>query len=226
MNSFNEAFQYNLVIATDSKNGFGSKGKLPWEIPLDLKYFKFVTSLDEGFKKNVVVMGRKTWDSIPDNFKPLRNRINIVFTQDEIFIKRNTSTNNILENSFYAVRNMKEFEEVLEILKRNETNWNKIFVIGGKQIIKLFEETYPNCCRLIFHSLILKEYKECDVFYEIPNKFNILTQSEEIECEKENTKFLFRILTSNEYNDNESNSQFSLKLEKMYIKDFFEKYNI
>ncbi len=50
----------------------GKEGRLPWHIPDDLKNFKKIT---EG---KVVIMGRKTWDSLPAKFKPLPNRINFV----------------------------------------------------------------------------------------------------------------------------------------------------
>ena len=56
------------------KLGIGNEGKLPWHIPLDLKFFKQITT------GRTVVMGRRTWESLPPKFKPLPNRHNIVVT--------------------------------------------------------------------------------------------------------------------------------------------------
>lgn len=61
-----------LILACDLKGGIGYKNKLPWHIPLDLIRFKNLT------KNGVVVMGRKTWESLPK--KPLPNRVNIVIS--------------------------------------------------------------------------------------------------------------------------------------------------
>lgn len=64
------------LIAAVSKNGcIGRNGQLPWYLPEDLKHFKKLTT------GNVVLMGRKTWESIPEKFRPLPNRMNVVVTR-------------------------------------------------------------------------------------------------------------------------------------------------
>jgi dihydrofolate reductase len=62
-----------LVAAMDPMGVIGLNGKLPWSFPQDLKYFKNLTS------GHIVVMGRRTWQSLP--CKPLPNRDNIVFSR-------------------------------------------------------------------------------------------------------------------------------------------------
>lgn len=57
----------------------GSNGQIPWRIPQDLQFFK------EQTMGGVVIMGRKTWDSIPEKFRPLSGRVNIVLTHDANF---------------------------------------------------------------------------------------------------------------------------------------------
>jgi dihydrofolate reductase len=67
-----------IVVAALSQNGvYAEGGKIPWHIPEDLKHFKALT---EG---HTVVMGRNTWESLPEKFCPLPNRDNIVITTDE-----------------------------------------------------------------------------------------------------------------------------------------------
>ncbi len=58
-------------------------GTLPWSIPGDLRYFKELTSrtADPG-KQNAVIMGRKTWESLPPKFRPLPGRLNVVLSRN------------------------------------------------------------------------------------------------------------------------------------------------
>ena len=64
-----------MIVAMDDQGIIGQDGELPWRLSSDLKRFKKLTVAD-GF--NAVVMGRKTWDSLPIKFKPLPERLNIV----------------------------------------------------------------------------------------------------------------------------------------------------
>lgn len=64
------------LIAAVAKNGcIGKNGTLPWRIPEDLKHFRELTV------GKTVVMGRKTWESIPEKFRPLPDRTNVVVTR-------------------------------------------------------------------------------------------------------------------------------------------------
>ena len=70
------------ILACTHNGGIGLNGKLPWRLKEDMKLFKRITTTiqnpnDEG-KQNAVIMGRKTWESIPNKFRPLPNRINII----------------------------------------------------------------------------------------------------------------------------------------------------
>ena len=66
----------SAIVAVDENWGIGYDGKLLEKIPEDLKHFKELTN------NNVVVMGRKTWNSLPTN--PLPNRTNIVITRNPV----------------------------------------------------------------------------------------------------------------------------------------------
>ena len=77
-----EQMTFQLVVAATRKLGIGKAGSMPWKLPGDMAYFKELTSktADSG-KQNAVVMGRKTWESIPSKFRPLPGRINVVLTR-------------------------------------------------------------------------------------------------------------------------------------------------
>ena len=65
------------LIAAVARNGvIGVDNRLPWHLPADLKHFKTLTL------GHTVIMGRKTWESLPEKFRPLPGRRNIVVTRD------------------------------------------------------------------------------------------------------------------------------------------------
>lgn len=106
----------NLIVAVDKNWAIGHKGKLLVTIPADQKLFR------EETKGKVVVMGRKTLESLPSG-QPLRDRTNIVITRNEQYEKK-------------GVIVMHSVEETLEYLK--QFNSEDIFVIGGEEIYRQF----------------------------------------------------------------------------------------
>lgn len=98
-----------LVACIEMNNGIGDEdGNLLFNLPKDMKHFKSVTS------GKIVVMGRKTWDSLPK--KPLDKRKNYVLTRD---------------NSFSA-NGAKVIHSIDDVLKLSKTH--DVFVIGGGEI--------------------------------------------------------------------------------------------
>ena len=94
----------NVIVAYDKRNGgIGIETGLPWKLSGDLKHFKQVTS------GGIVVMGRKTWESIPENHRPLPNRINII-------ISSNAEKMREMQDKLY------NYEQVLESWE-SEINW-------------------------------------------------------------------------------------------------------
>lgn len=65
----------NLILARSRNGVIGCNNTLPWHVPEDLAYFKKMTS------GSPVIMGRKTWDSLPARFRPLPGRLNVVITR-------------------------------------------------------------------------------------------------------------------------------------------------
>lgn len=98
----------NLIVGyTFNKQGIGKDGKLPWHIPEDMAHFKSITTpSDNPTNYSIVIMGRKTWDSIPDKFKPLENRYNVILSNDDNYKTQQTAKYSNHINS-YETTNMK-----------------------------------------------------------------------------------------------------------------------
>lgn len=65
-----------LIWAQSLDRVIGANGRLPWYLPEDLRHFREITH------RSPVIMGRKTWDSLPERFRPLPGRSNIVVTRN------------------------------------------------------------------------------------------------------------------------------------------------
>jgi dihydrofolate reductase len=68
-----------LVVAHSSNRVIGRDGALPWHLPTDLRRFRELTT------GATVVMGRRTWESLPERFRPLPNRRNLVLSRDPAY---------------------------------------------------------------------------------------------------------------------------------------------
>lgn len=168
------------VIAAMTKldRGIGFRNELPWSgtdiAKKDMKFFATkTTSNTSPHEKNVVIMGRNTWNSLPSKFKPLPKRTNIVVSK--------TLAVSPLE---FPPRNDTLFEPNLEralhsaFKTGSELRADNVFVIGGQ---KLYEEAllHPGC-ENIYLTEIHKKF-ECDTFFpEIPSKFQKVSQNDEL----------------------------------------------
>ncbi len=75
--------QFAIVVAVDRAGGIGRDNDLPWpRLPADLAHFRRTTSdvVTPG-TRNAVIMGRRTWDSVPERYRPLPNRLNVVISR-------------------------------------------------------------------------------------------------------------------------------------------------
>lgn len=102
-----------LIAAIAKNNCIGKNGSLPWRIPEDMAHFKDLTM---GYP---VIMGRKTWESIPEKFRPLPGRHNIVVTRQE---------------AYPLPENVERASSLEEALLMHATE--DLFVIGGAEIYR------------------------------------------------------------------------------------------
>ncbi len=116
---FNTGKMISIVVAFDLDLAIAKNGVIPWHFPEDMRHFRELTM------GHVVIMGRKTWDSLPAKFKPLPGRTNIVITRQGI------------ESHYETVYQAKSIEESVS-LANQLSEGREIFVIGGAQIYQEF----------------------------------------------------------------------------------------
>jgi len=158
----------SLIASLDEDNGIGFKGKIPWHIREDFKWFKEKTMC------HVVVMGSKTFDSIVKKLgKPLPGRTSIVVTRQKNL-------------KYEKVLTVDSIERGIKLARKKEKN-GEIFIIGGGQI---YDQTINLADRLYITKV--KGKYGADTFFPKYDKFKKLIYSQKSKIG--NLNFEFNIL--------------------------------
>ena len=128
----------HMIWAQDMNNAIGREGTLPWHFSEDLKNFKKLTT------GHTIIMGRKTWDSLP--IKPLPGRRNIVIS----------STNQEGVESYTSIKGC------IDLLS-DDKEVADVYIIGGMSVYKFFYK-HANTLHITF---ISKSYPNTDTFFPI-----------------------------------------------------------
>lgn len=152
---------FAIVVAADAARGIGKANGLPWKLPTEMAYFKRVTSEAAPGRQNAVVMGRKTYESIPSKFRPLKDRLNVVLSRSPG------------ARTEPGVRVCPSLEHALAMLA-GETKTDQVFVIGGGSV---YEEALRHAqCTRVYITRVHRVF-ECDTFLgEFEQDFRLLTQ--------------------------------------------------
>lgn len=106
----------SLIVAMDRNRGIGKNNDLMWHLPKDMNFFKIST------QNQIVLMGRKNYDSIPEKYRPLPNRENVILTRNTDFKAEGCAVFNSLRDALNAYKNQTD---------------KIVFIIGGGEIYKL-----------------------------------------------------------------------------------------
>lgn len=131
----------SMIAALDAANGIGRNNDLMWNLPSDMQFFKETT------KGHVVIMGRKNYDSIPEKYRPLPGRTNVVLSRQPDF----EATGCLVYDSLASCLQHLELRD-----------GQKAFIIGGAQIYALALES--GLVNEIFLTHIDKAY-DADTFF-------------------------------------------------------------
>ncbi|MBL7777327.1 MAG: dihydrofolate reductase [Chitinophagales bacterium] len=137
--------QLSIVVAISDNLAIGAQGDLLWRLPADMKRFKEITY------GHHVLMGRKTYESIPEKFRPLPGRVNIVVTRQQN----------------YAAPGCKVVSSVQEGIDfARECGEQELMIVGGAEIYK---QCLPltNC---IYLTTVHHTFEDADAFFPVLNK--------------------------------------------------------
>lgn len=152
-----------MILAIDEKNGIWRGNDLAWRLKTDMEYFKQITVQTQDPEKiNALVMGRKTWESIPEKFRPLPGRINCVLTRDEKFQNENIVVYHDIDSCLEDLGQYQWVENIFIIWWANIYNQ----LLSNESLDKIY--------------ITRVEWDfECDTFFDgIPNNFHIVSKSQ------------------------------------------------
>jgi len=151
----------NAIVAASENNGIGMNGTLPWRLKKEMQHFARLTKrvpapdckeVDGATSlpacQNGVVMGRNTWTSIPDRFRPLTGRLNYVLTSNSSF----SAPGAIVCHSM---------DEVLKDFEGRGATVDTLWAIGGSSVYKTVFAS-PSLHR-VYLTQVLRTV-ECDTF--------------------------------------------------------------
>lgn len=159
----------SIIAAIGKNRELGKDNRLLWNIKEDMKRFKKLT---EG---HIVIMGRRTFESLPEKFRPLPNRVNIVITSQSdvtIFLRSKK------DSKVFLAQSLDEAIKKANDLVKSQNLPDEIFIIGGASIYK----QAINLADKLYLTVIDKIYPEADVFfpeYEKIFKKNIYNEKKE-----------------------------------------------
>tara|TARA_B000000557_G_C20810861_1_gene460028 strand:- start:2021 stop:3466 length:1446 start_codon:yes stop_codon:yes gene_type:complete len=136
---------FNIIACVNEEGIIGCNNDLFIKCSEDMKRFKKITT---GSGKNVVIMGRKTWESIPRGYRPLKDRINIVLSENSEF-------------ECIGAIVCSSFQNALKCC--NEKIIDEIFVIGGET---LYNECFRNFHKNIDRIYLTKIHKKASSYHD------------------------------------------------------------
>jgi dihydrofolate reductase len=129
----------SLIVAVGDDNVIGKDNALIWHLPADMKFFKEKTT------GHCIITGRKNYESIPEKFRPLPNRTNIVITRQSDYHAPGAIVVHSLEDA---------------LVEAKKTGDDEIFIIGGAEI---FKQCLPYTDRI--YLTVIHHSFEGDVFF-------------------------------------------------------------
>lgn len=138
--------RFNIIVAVDQSNGIAKNGSIPWSSKTDMQFFREKT---RGAGKNCVIMGKNTFYSIPDEFRPLEGRHNVI-------ISKSMSPMECPGSSVFP-----SLLEALINLGAYDSKYEEIYVIGGEQIYNEAINRFLYLCKRIYVTQF-KMFYSCD----------------------------------------------------------------
>lgn len=140
---------FSIIVAIDGGDGIAKDGGIPWNNRSDMKFFRDTTF---GNGRNAVIMGRVTYESIPEDHRPLSGRHCIV-------VSRTWKQEDHPDISVCS-----SFLDALISVGGNIRSYDEVFLAGGEQIYREALRNFLYLCKKIYVTKFKTDY-ECDQFF-------------------------------------------------------------
>ena len=153
----------NVAVAITENGGIGLKGGLPWpHLKDDMALFSKRTT---GAGNNAVLMGKNTWQSIPERRRPLKNRTNII-------ISTSLPTTSSYCNIFSSIHDA--------LMHCEAAKYDEVWIIGGSRMYNEFLNAYHDKVHRVYITYVCtngeRENYECDTFINIPHESYLIEE--------------------------------------------------
>ncbi len=139
---------FACVVAADQAGGIGRANDLPWpKLKADLRHFRDLTSIAPAGQRNAVIMGRKTWDSVPPKYRPLPDRLNVVISRGQVARPDGVLLAGSLDDALAHAAAVPDVDQ--------------LFVVGGGEIY--WQAFAHDRCRDVFLTRLASTF-DCDTF--------------------------------------------------------------
>jgi len=139
--------RFSIIVAIDANNGISKNGYIPWQSRTDMKFFKEKTV---GTRNNIVIMGRRTYESIPAEYRPLSDRHNIVIS---------TKWRQEDHPTITVVTSLSE-----ALIAASNYDCGEVFIAGGERVYNEAIDRFMYLCDRMYITKFKTNY-ECDQFF-------------------------------------------------------------
>jgi len=160
----------SLIVAVSENDVIGKNNDLIWHLPEDMKYFKETT------QNHFVIMGRKNFESIPDKYRPLPNRTNVVVTRQSSYEARGCLVVNSVEEA---------------LAKAKEAQDPEPFIIGGGEIYHLALKN--NLVDRIYITRVHKSFDGDTFFPKLKDEWKLMSSKKHYANEKHICNYTFEV---------------------------------
>lgn len=160
-----------LIAALSPNNGLGLAGGLPWSLSKEMAYFRKATTHAPNATKNIVIMGRNTWESIPPRFRPLKGRVNYVVSRAAGSKEREKELGIDADKDSFLVASLQAALDRIQAQQQQQAG--RVFLIGGSQLyaqamkeLAAHSSSSSSLAKLdcLLITRIVSPHFDCDVF--------------------------------------------------------------
>jgi len=165
--------RFSIIVTIDSNGGISKNGTQPWSNSSISKFFRDITI---GNNKNVVIMGKNTYNVIPSSYKPLENRYNIVISKT------------CKQEDYGGISIYSSLLDALSGIGDNK-KYDHVYIIGGKFLFDNAVKDFLYLCDKIIVNKLKSDYK-CDKFFPYEDIKNFSLHTDPVKT-NEYTRFYF-----------------------------------